>query len=77
MSSDELQSLHDVYEGIDDEESCQTTTYYVLQFLWRDLTSNLDAIGPYFTLKSTVEAQFLYSIVTKTMLAYHTYGFSV
>lgn len=73
MSSKEFQSLHDVYEGIDE---CHKMTY-VLQFLWRDLTSNFDVIGPSFTLSSTMEAQHLYSMVTKTMLVFHKYGFAI
>ena len=76
MSSDECQSLHDVYEAIDDDEACQKATY-ILQFLWRDLSSDFDVIGPYFTLSATIEARSLYSMVTKTMLAFHKYGFHV
>ena len=76
MSAEDFQSLHDVYEAIDDDEACQKTTY-ILQFLWRDLTSDFDVIGPYFTLSSTIEARYLHSMVTKTMLAFQKYGFSV
>ena len=76
MSSNEFQSLHDLYEGIDPEEECHRTTY-ILQFLWRDLTSNFDAIGPYFILSSTMEAQYLYGMVTRTMLTFHKYGFAI
>ena len=53
MSSEDLKSLHDVYEGLNVEEECQKTTY-ILQFLWRDLTSSYDVFGPYFTLPSTM-----------------------
>ena len=73
MSSDEFQSLYNIYEG--NLEGCHKTTY-VLQFMWRDLTSNFDVIGPYFTLSSTIEATSLY-LVTKTMLAFHKYNFSI
>lgn len=66
MSSQDCHSLHDVYEGINDDEACQKTTY-ILQFLWRDLTSDFDVIGPYFTLSSTIEG---HSMVTKMMLAF-------
>lgn len=51
-----------------DNESCQKTTY-IMQFLWRDLSSKFDVIGPYFTLSSTVEAKCLYPLVTKVMLS--------
>jgi hypothetical protein len=37
-STSDMASLHDVSEGIDDEEECHKTDY-ILQFMWRDLTS--------------------------------------
>lgn len=76
MSSDDLRSLHDVYEGLDDEENCHKTTY-ILQFLWRDLSSDFDVLGPYFTLSKTAEARYLHPMVTKAMLVFHQYGFHV
>ena len=48
-----------------------------MQFLWRDLTSDFDIIGPYFTCPSTIETCFLHSIVTRTMLAFTQFGFAV
>lgn len=56
MSSSEMASLHDIYDSFNEEEECQKTEY-ILQFLWRDLSSNFDAIGPYFTLSGSIEAQ--------------------
>ena len=38
-------SLHDVYDGLDVNENCQKATY-IMQFPWRDLTSDFDVIGP-------------------------------
>lgn len=74
MSSDDFASLHDVYEGLEIDEKCQKT--YVMQFLWRSLTSDFDVIGPYFTCPSTLETHFLHS-VTRTMLAFTQFGFGV
>ena len=76
MSSDDFASLHDVYEGLELGEKCQKTSY-VLQFIWRDLSSDFDVIGPYFTCPSTVDMRFLHSIVTRTMLAFTQFGFGV
>ena len=76
MSLQECQSLHDVYESIDDDEACQKTTY-ILQFIWRDLTSNYDVMGPYFTLSSTIEARYLHSFITRTMLVFYQYDFHI
>ena len=46
MTVEEQASLHDIYEMFKgDEKVCQTS--YILQFLWRDLTSSFDIVGPY------------------------------
>ena len=76
MTSDDFSSLHDIYEDLDREEQCQKTTY-VVQFLWRDLSSDFDVLGPYFNIPSTMEAKYLHSLVTRTMLAFTQFGFGV
>lgn len=76
MTSDDFSSLHDVYEDLDEEEGCHKTTY-VVQFMWRDLSSDFDVIGPYFTIPSTMETKYLHSLVTRTMLAFTQFGFGV
>ena len=76
MSSSDMASLHDVYEGLDEEEECQKTDY-VLQFLWRDVSSKFDVIGPYFTISGTIEAQNLHTIVMKTLLVFNQFGYRV
>ncbi len=67
MSSSDMASLHNVYEGIDDEEEYQKTEH-MLQFIWRYLTSKFDVIGPYFTLDGSIDAPQLHSFVMKTLL---------
>lgn len=42
--------------------------------LWRDLSSSFDVVGPYYT---SLEMQFLHSIVTKTMLVFSQFEFNV
>lgn len=76
MSSEDMASLHDLYEAVDADEECHKTDY-ILQFLWRDMTSNYDVLGPYFTLSGTVEAQQLHSIVIKTLLVFNQFNFRV
>ena len=46
MSSEDFISFHDVYDGISEDERCQKTMY-MLQFLWRDLSSDFNVVGPY------------------------------
>lgn len=73
MSSEAMPSLHDVYqfmsEGVDQ-------TSYILQFLWRDLTSSFDVIGPYFTSSSSLETKFILSCVYKSIRLFHLYLFN-
>ena len=45
MTEKEQASLHDVFH----KGHCVLQTSYILQFLWRDLTSSFDIVGPYFT----------------------------
>lgn len=71
-----MASLHDVYNGLDGEEECRKTEY-VLQFIWRDMSSDFDALGPYFTLSGSIEAQTLHCVVLQTLLAFNQFGFVV
>ena len=65
-----------MYDGLSEDEKCQKTTY-IVQFLWRDLSSDFDVVGPYFNCSSSMEAQFLHSMVTRMMLAFSQFGFQV
>uniref|UniRef100_A0A1X7V8N6 Transposable element P transposase-like RNase H domain-containing protein n=1 Tax=Amphimedon queenslandica TaxID=400682 RepID=A0A1X7V8N6_AMPQE len=76
MSSSDMASLHDVYEGLDEEEKCKKTEY-VLQFLWRDITSEFDVIGPYFTISGKIEAHNLHTLVMKNLLVFNQFEFRV
>ena len=58
MSPDDMSSLHDAYQLVDEMSSGKQTSY-ILQFLWRDLTSSFDVVGPYFTSSSQVKANSL------------------
>ncbi|KAK2546881.1 hypothetical protein P5673_033379, partial [Acropora cervicornis] len=46
MSPEEIPWLHDVFMTVQDDFD-ERKTSYILQFLWRDLTSSFDVIGPY------------------------------
>ena len=76
MSFDDFMSLHDVYDGLCQDEKCQKTAY-ILQFLWRDLSSDFDVVGPYFNSSTSLEVQSLHSMVIRTILAFCQFGFSV
>ena len=74
MSYEELSSLTDVYHLMDSEHRSRQTTY-ILQFLWRDLTSPFDVVGPYFTSSGPLEGKFILSCLLESMKAFHLYGF--
>ena len=47
MNVDDMSALHDAYQLVN-EESAREHTSYILQFLWRDLTSSFDVVGPFY-----------------------------
>ena len=72
MDHRELCSLANVYQFIDQDQAKQTS--YILQFLWRDLTSKFDIVGPYFTNSGTMESKFIVSCVLETVKLFHLHG---
>ena len=48
---------------------------YVLQFLWRCLTSPYDVLGPYYPSESGLPSKFTASCLMETIHAFHTYNF--
>ena len=76
MSHDELTSLCDVYSTLSPDYRKRQTTY-VLQTLWRDLTSDFDVIGPHFTNDSTFPHHMLCSVLMESIHQFHNCGFEV
>jgi len=46
MTAEDQLSLHDIYHQFSRDGKVKQTSY-ILQFIWRDLTSEFDVIGPY------------------------------
>ena len=65
MTPNDLSSLNDIYRVLQEPAANQTS--YILQFLWRDLTSSYDIIGPYFTCSASVESKFVMACVSETI----------
>lgn len=76
MSTDQLCTLHDIYRMLDDTARTKQTTY-VLQFMWRDVSSEFDIIGPYFTSADGLETKFLCACLMETMQVFEAYGFRI
>lgn len=72
MNSKDLASLNDIYKVLKCPEVHQTS--YIVQFLWRDLTSCYDIVGPYFTSSSTVESKFVVACVFETIKLFQFHG---
>ena len=58
MTPEDLCLLNDIYKILHNPDTNKQTSY-ILQFLWRDLTSSYDIVGPYFTCSSSVEGKFV------------------
>jgi hypothetical protein len=48
---------------------------YVLQFLWRDMTSDFDLIGPYYTSTDGLNAEWTYHCMWETIRTLNRFGF--
>ena len=66
MTEEVQAALHDVFQFFD-KNHCTKQTSYNLQFLWRDLTSSFDTVGPYYTIEETMPAKVICSCVFKTI----------
>jgi len=73
MTSQDMASLNDIYTLLQNPETSKQTSY-ILQFLWRDLTSNFDIVGPYFTCATTVESKFVMACVLETIKLFQWHG---
>ena len=52
------------------------STTYIMQFLWCDLTSPFDMVGPYYSSGGTLEEKFVLGIVLETIKVFHLFGFN-
>ena len=50
---------------------------YIVQFLWRDLTSGFDLIGPYFPVPNSMDSNLLQEFFMLCLKAFTAYGFRV
>ena len=72
-----MSTLHDVYEYLDQCTVNTSKTSYVLQSLWRDLSSDYDIIGPYYTSSDGLKNKFLIACLFDTMQQFHQFNFKV
>jgi len=66
MTPKDLVSLNDIYTQLQSSDTGKQTSY-ILQFLWRDLTSEFDIVSPYFTSANLVDGKFVLACVLETV----------
>ena len=74
MTSDDQASLLDIYQFLNEDGAGTLQTSYILQFLWRDLTSSFDIVGPYYTSDKSLESKFVLACVYETIKLFHMHG---
>lgn len=57
MVNKDMSSLQDIYTSLSSEQEPQQATY-MLQFLWRNLTSKFDVMGPYYSSSESLISKF-------------------
>lgn len=75
MAPDESPILHDFYISAI-QSGCQKASY-IVQFLRRDLTSEYDMIGPYFSVPSSMDSNILQEFFMLCLKAFTAFGFGV
>ena len=75
MTQDHLATLSDVYEQLKEDKAKKTT--YILQFMWRDLSSKFDLIGPYYTSECGLDSRFTTACLFEVMQAMESTGFQI
>lgn len=73
MTSEDLSSLTDVYQLLQTPQT-PAQTAYILQFLWRDMTSSYDIVGPYFTRAESVDCKFVHTCVMEAIRLFQRHG---
>ena len=66
-------ALQDIYHFINNPQTAEQTSY-ILQFLWQDLTSSYNIVGPYFTSSSAVDNKFVMACILETIKLFQYHG---
>lgn len=75
MTPEELPFLQDIFESVDPTRNIKAS--YILQFIWRDLTSSYSIIGPHFAGEKSWNHSFLYDCLMRTVKLFSLYKFRV
>lgn len=76
MTSEEMATLNDLYEVLESDPEAEKADY-VLQTLWRDLSSDCDIVGPYYTGSGPFKAKTMLACVMEALRKFQAHGFDV
>jgi hypothetical protein len=77
MDNDECAFVADIYAELNKDNHEPVAAEYVLQFLWRDLSSDFDVIGPHYASAHTVNTNFTHACTMDALHAFQAYNFKV
>ena len=72
LTHDDMSSLQDKEQSEDDKTKKAS---YILQFLWSDVVTNVDIIGPYYISQEGLDLKFVMYCVMETMHLFYLYAF--
>ena len=75
LSPEDMSSMHDVYQQLDENSKSEKASY-ILQFLWRDISSDVDVIGPYYTSQKGLDNKFIMACLLETIHLLFSFGFN-
>ena len=75
MTLEDMVTLRDVYNTVEEDKTSKTS--YVLQTLWRDLSSDYHMVGPYYTSEGGLKSKFLLACLYDAMRQFHQFNFNV
>ena len=76
MNSDDLPFLHDVYSFLNEDEKIKGT-HYILQFIWHNLSSKFDIIGPHYSSAQGFDNKLTMASLQDALYFFEAYSFHV
>ena len=77
MQDDECGYVKDLYADLNSTSKEPVAAEYFLQFLWRDLSSDFDVIGPHYGVTESMDANFTHACTIDAIHAFQVFNFKV
>ena len=77
METDECAYVADIFADLENVDREPVAAEYFLQFLWRDLSSDFDVIGPHYSSAGSVDSNFTHACTMDALQAFQAYNFKV